>query len=563
MHPVRTELRKLAALSAPAAASQLSTMLLGVVDTLMVSRVGVEAIAAAALANVWIFGTIMVANGVVLGIDPLVAQAHGARDGEAAGRALQRGLVLALIWSVPVGLLWSQTGTFLRWTGQEPALAQLAQDFTTVQIPTIPCFLGYVALRSYLQGRELMRPALWVILIANVFNAFGNWVLIYGHLGMPPLGLVGSGIATSTTRLLAFVGLVAWVRVFQLHRGAWVPWSRAAYEPRALAAVMTIGLPVALQIGLEIWAFSGSAVLVGWLGASALAAHTITLNMAALAFMAPLGIAQGTVTRVGNLIGAGDLDGAQRAGWIAIAMGAGVMSLSAVLFVTARHLLPLAYTDVPEVTVLAATILPIAGAFQIFDGTQVVAAGVLRGMGRTRPGAVFNFIAFWVIGLPLGAWLAFRDGYALAGIWYGLSVGLAVVAALLLVWVYWYGPASLVRPARDVPRREPTTPTDEAPLPDTVEVPIEDAIDLHFFAPGDIPSVVEAYLDAAAEAGFAEVRVIHGRGKGVQRMRVQRLLAGHPLVARFADAPPERGGTGATLVWLRPDVSRGRQGGPR
>lgn len=547
MHPARIELKKLAALSAPAAASQLSSMLLGVVDTLMVSRVGVDAIAAAALANVWIFGTLLVANGIVLGIDPLVAQAHGARDGEGAARALQRGIVLALIASVPVALLWSQTGTFLRWTGQDPTLAQMAQDFTVVQIPSIPAFLVYVAVRSWLQGRELMRPALWISLAANVCNLFGNWALIYGHLGAPPLGLVGSGIATAITRFLALGGLVAWARVFELHRGAWVPWSRAAVDPRALKAVLMIGLPVALQIGLEIWAFSGSAVLVGWLGATQLAAHTITLNMAALAFMAPLGIAQGTITRVGNLIGGGDHLGAQRAGWLAIAMGAAVMTLSAVLFVVARHALPRAYTAVPEVVALAGLILPIAGAFQIFDGTQVVAAGVLRGMGRTRPGAVFNLVAFWVIGLPLGSWLAFRGGYGLAGIWWGMCIGLAVVAALLLVWVYAYGPASLA--PRAAPSHRPPE-DDDAPLPDTVEIPIEDAIDLHFFAPADIPSVVEAYLDAAADAGFAEVRVIHGRGKGVQRQRVQRLLRDHPLVARFADAPPERGRTGATLVWL-------------
>jgi hypothetical protein len=239
------------------------------------------------------------------------------------------------------------------------------------------------------------------------------------------------------------------------------------------------------------------------------------------------------------------------------------MSLSAVVFVSARHVLPYAYTDVPDVVALATTILPIAGAFQIFDGTQVVAAGVLRGMGRTRPGAVFNFVAFWVIGLPLGSWLAFRAGDGLAGIWSGLCIGLAVVAALLLCWVYWYGPSSLAPRQRHVPRRQPTTSDDDEPLPETVHVPIEDAIDLHFFAPADVPSVVEAYLEAAADAGFGEVRVIHGRGKGVQRRRVQRLLAGHPLVARFADAPPERGGTGATLVWLRRDVSRARQGGPR
>jgi MATE family multidrug resistance protein len=445
--PVRAELRKLASLSLPVAATQVSTMLMGFVDTVMVGRVSVDAIAAASLANVWIFGTVMFANGVIFGIDPIVAQAHGAGQGARAGLALQRGTVLALALSLPLAGLWLGTERFLLAVGQDPALAAAAGRYAVVQIPGIPFFLSYGALRQYLQGRELVRPAMWVILLANVWNALANWVLIFGNLGAPALGLVGAGIATTLTRVASWAGLLLWVRIRVLHRGAWLPWSRDAFDPRGLGAVVAIGLPVALQMSLEIWAFSGAAILAGWLGSVPLAAHTIALNMAALAFMMPLGISQGVMTRVGNLIGAARYQDAQRSARVAIAMGAGVMCFSAVAFVLLRHRLPTLYTRDDAVIALCATILPIAAAFQIFDGTQVVGCGVLRGMGQTRPASVFNLLGYWVLGLPLGGWLAFRTDYGLAGIWWGLCFGLGVVALLLVRRIARHGPATLAPPS--------------------------------------------------------------------------------------------------------------------
>jgi MATE family multidrug resistance protein len=437
------EARRLASLAIPVCATQVGSMLLGFVDTILLGRLSVDALAAASLANVWIFGTLMFANGVVFGIDPLITQAHGAGDGRGAARALQQGLVLSLALSVPVALLWAATDRFLILAGQDPDLARGALTFTVVQIPSIPCFLAYSVLRQYLQGRELVRPALWIMLVANVFNAGAAWALIFGKLGLPALGLLGAGIATSLTRLLSLLGLALWVRAFALHRGAWAPWGPAAWSPAALRRVLAIGIPVAVQISLEIWAFSGAALLAGRLGAEAVAAHTIALNLAALAFMMPLGIAQGAVVRVGNLIGARNLPGAQRAAWVALALGGGVMTLSATAFVVLRNELPRLYTPDASLVAAAAAVLPIAAAFQVFDGTQVVGCGVLRGMGRTRPAAIFNLIGYWVLGLPFGAWLAFRADWGLAGIWWGLATGLAVVAACLVAWVRWRGPASL------------------------------------------------------------------------------------------------------------------------
>jgi MATE family multidrug resistance protein len=280
-----------------------------------------------------------------------------------------------------------------------------------------------------------------VILFANVVNAGLAWALIFGHLGFPTLGLFGAGLATSLTRGFCFFGLVWMIRYLALHAGAWPRPSAAIFDAAALRQVLGLGVPVAIHFSLEIWAFSGAALLAGLLGALPLAAHTISLNLASLSFMLPLGISMGAVTRVGNLLGARQPEDAQRAAWVAIAFGAGVMALCGAGFLAFAHALPRLYTTDAAVIAVAATILPIAAAFQIFDGTQVVCCGVLRGMGRTRPAAWFNLLGYWVLGLPIGAWLAFRAGWGLHGIWWGLCFGLFVVASSLVLFVRARGPA--------------------------------------------------------------------------------------------------------------------------
>jgi MATE family multidrug resistance protein len=441
--PVRTEIRALLALAVPAAATQLSTMLMGFVDTVLLGHVGVAELAAASIANVWIHGTLFFAMGVIIGIDPLIAQAHGRGDAAATGLAAQRGLVIAMALSVPVGLCWWATEWVLLAVGQDPQLAHNAQVFARIQIPSIPFFLAYSTLRQYLQCRGIVRPAMWVILVANVFNALFAWALIFGHLGFPVLGLWGAGLATCLTRGFCFFGLAWLMRYLALHVGAWPEPTRAIFDARAFRHILALGFPVAIHFSLEIWAFSGAALMAGWLGAVPLAAHTIALNLASLSFMLPLGISQGAVTRVGNLLGAGRPHDAERAAWVAIAFGASVMALCGAGFLLGRHALPEMYTTDLAVVAVAASVLPIAAAFQVFDGTQVVCCGVLRGMGRTRPAAWFNFLGYWLLGLPVGAWLAFRMDWGLHGIWWGLCFGLFVVASSLVLFVRARGPAQL------------------------------------------------------------------------------------------------------------------------
>ncbi len=442
-HPHSTlgEMRQLVALGGPAAFTQVGLMLMGVVNTIMVGRLGVHELDAASLGNVWLYGTILIGMGLMFGLDPILAQAHGARDGERVGVTLQQGLVLALITSVPLALAWLVTEPVLVLLGQRPALAAAAHDFLAVQIPSIPAFLAFGVLRQYLQSRGVVMPAVWLVVLGNCFNVLGNWVLIFGNLGFPALGLVGAGVATAATRVFMLAAMLAVILLARLHEGAWVPWSRRALHGRDLARVVKYGLPVAVQLGLETWAFQVATLIAGRLGETQLAAHTIVLNLASLSFMMPMGLSIGAAVRVGNLIGAGERERAQHAAHVALGLGAAVMLLSAGAFVGLRWLLPALYTDELAVITTAASILPIAAAFQLFDGVQVVGGGILRGTGKTVPAAVFNLVGYYVLALPLAAWLTFPAGLGLTGIWWGLVLGLAVVATALVLWVVRYGPA--------------------------------------------------------------------------------------------------------------------------
>jgi MATE family multidrug resistance protein len=257
-------------------------------------------------------------------------------------------------------------------------------------------------------------------------------MLIFGWFGAPALGLTGAALASSVTTLLEVVGLALWTRWFRLHVGAWRAWDRASFDRRGLLQAARLGAPVGAQMALEATAFAVATLMAGWIDQNALASHHVVLNMAALAFMVPLGVSQGASARIGNLIGARDDKGMRRSAMVALMLGAGVMTLSAATFTLLRHELPRLYTDVTIIVDLSATILPYAAAFQLFDGTQVVAGGLLRGMGRPDAAAWANLLGYYAFGLPLSYVLAFPLGLGLGGIWAGLVAGLAAVACLLV-----------------------------------------------------------------------------------------------------------------------------------
>jgi len=435
MTSLRTELTVVSRLSAPVVLAQLGMMLMGVVDTLMASRLGVAELAASALGNAWQWPFMSLGMGLVMGIDPLISQAHGRGDGPSTALALQRGIVLALLASLPIMLAMLFTRQGLLLCGQEPHVAELAGRYNRFKLPVAPCFLVYSALRQYLQGRTLMAPATWVIWLANIVHVGLNWAFIFGHLGLPALRLPGAGVATSLSMSLLVLGLGLWIWRFRLHAGAWRPWDRDVLRWQGLKQPARLGLPVGLQLGFETCAFCLSTLMAGWLGPEALASHQIVLNLASLAFMVPLGVSQGASVRVGNLLGAGDIAGMRRAVKASLLLGAGVMSFSALAFTLFRFQLPRLYNSDPHVIALAASIFPFAAAFQLCDGTQVVAGGVLRGMGRPDAAALVNLLGYYLVALPLAYVFGFVYGHGLQGIWLCLAGGLTIVAAALLLWV--------------------------------------------------------------------------------------------------------------------------------
>lgn len=450
MAPFVREIGRIARLAGPVAVTQLSLMLLWVVDTVMLFEVGVEAQDAASLGRIWATGTALVGAGILLGLDPVMAQAFGARDGRQLGHALQQGFLMCLVFSIPVGASWFLTEEILAWSGQAPELLAEAESYAVVQLPALPFFLAFGLLRQYLNCRSLMLPPLIIALVANLLNVGLNWVFVFGNLGAPALGATGAGIATALVEILSALALAGWILFFGLHRDAWSGFDRSAWNPLRLGPVLALGLPIGLHFGFELWAFHISTLWAGRLGDGIvpLAAHNIALQCASVSFMVPLGVSIGAATRVGNLIGAGRPADAQRAAWASFALGAGVMALFGVALVTGRELLPSWYTDDAAVIALCASILPIAAAFQVVDGVQVVGNGILRGMGRTRPAAVFHFVAFYVLALPLAWWLAFTLGYGLRGIWSALGAALATVSLCMLVYVKRRGPLTVAERVR-------------------------------------------------------------------------------------------------------------------
>lgn len=430
----RTETRTLLRLAWPAALTQLAMMMLGVVDTMMASHHSVDTLAAAAIAHQWSTTVLAFGIGAVMGIDPLISQAYGARDEATMSLGVQRGIVLSFVVSVPVLIAHVLTERVLLASGQDPIVARDAHRVVMLQLPSVPFFLLTVALRHYLQARNILRPALLVMIAGNLFNVVGNWALIFGHLGFPEMGLDGAAIATAVTRVLIFVLLALAIVRGKLHVGAWQGWSRTALDPKALAHVLSVGAPIGLQFLLEFGAFTVATFLAGRLGVIALGAHMVVLNLASLTFMVPLGVSIAAATRIGNLVGAGDVVTLRQSMHAAYALGVGAMAAFGVIFVVFDHALPTLYSDNAELISLAAWIMPIAAAFQICDGAQTVSAGVLRGMGRTTAPAVVTVLAHYTVGLPLGYYFAVELGHGLWGLWLGLAIALTLVAIVLATW---------------------------------------------------------------------------------------------------------------------------------
>jgi MATE family, multidrug efflux pump len=428
--PTLSDLRAMLRLALPVAAVQLGIMAMGVTDTIMVGHLSPAALAAAALGNLYFFIAGIFGQGTLMALDPVISQAVGARDEEAVSRALQRGLVVALALTVFTCLTFVPVEWVLRALRQPPEVIPDAASYVRIAIPGVFPFYAFVVFRQSLQAMHRVAPVLWTVLLANLLNAGLNWVFIYGNLGSPALGVAGSSIATSVSRwamalaVLSIAGRQVWHHL--------TPWRPETLAIEPLRRMLRLGLPIGVQYLLEYGAFAAAALLMGVLGTTQMAAHQIAINLASFTFMVPLGVSTATAVLVGHAIGAGDEDQARRSAVAGIFIGASFMCASALVFLVFPGALARSYTGDADVILLTAMLIPIAGVFQVFDGIQAVAAGVLRGVGDTHAPAIINVVGFWLIGLPVSWVLAFRLGGGAVGMWWGIVVGLAAVALILL-----------------------------------------------------------------------------------------------------------------------------------
>ncbi|MBK8979006.1 MAG: MATE family efflux transporter [Planctomycetes bacterium] len=428
-----SELRATLRLATPIVVAQLGQMGLGAVDVLMVGNYSDDALAGIAMGHVLFWSLAGFGYRVVTGIDPLAARSVGAGDRDGLRRACQGGLAIAVLLTIPLTLIGACARPILGALGQPAAVREAAGAYVLWSLPGLLPFLVFCALRQTLQAMARPRPVMVVLLAANVLNAIANYALIYGRLGMPELGLIGSAIASTIARVFLATALLtlAW----PLLREPLREHDRAATRWRALRPLVALGLPVGGQFLLESGAFSATAVMMGWIGGDAVAGHQVALTLAALSFMVPVGISLGAAVRVGHAIGRGDEPGMRRAAIVSIALGAAVMLSFAALFVLAPTTLARLFSKSPEIVPIAALLIPLAGVFQVSDGVQVVCGGVLRGLADTRTAFVAHLLSFWAVGLPIGYLLAFERGHGAAGLWWGLVVALSIVAVALLIYV--------------------------------------------------------------------------------------------------------------------------------
>ncbi len=431
----RAEVGPTLRLAIPLVLAELGWMSMAIVDTMMVGRLPNSAVAmgAVSLGSAIFIVLALFGEGLLLGLDTLVAQAFGAGKREDCHRSLINGVYLSIaltpLLSAPIFLM----PRFLHAIHVDTGLASETLPYTyALTIGLFPLLL-YFAVRRCLQAMNMVRPVAFALVTANIINALGNWVLIYGKWGFRPMGTVGSGWSTAIARVYMAAVLIGYLFWYDWRHRTDLLKTPVDIDLGRIKQLIALGMPAALQFTLESGVFAAVTSLIARLGAVPLATHQIALNTVAFTYMVPLGISSAAAVRVGQALGRRDPRGAGAAGGTAIFIGAAFMTLASVVLVVVPRWIARIYTTDEIVIRNATTLLAAGAAFQLFDGIQSVATGALRGAADTRTPMLCHFTAYWIIGLPLGAWLCFRRGWGALGLWVGLSLALILIGIVLLV----------------------------------------------------------------------------------------------------------------------------------
>lgn len=432
MNSYKYHIKHTVKLAYPVVIGQLGHIMMQVVDSVMVGKVGAAPLAASSLAGGLFFLIMVLGLGVSFAISPLVAMAHGANKTDECGLILRQGVIVNVILSFLLTIIMYFGADLIDYLGQPEDVTLLTISYLRILSYSILPFMMFQTFRQFSEGLTIMRPAMIIAIVANLVNVFVNWLLIFGNWGFPELGLDGAGWASFASRVFMALLMI----LFVLHSSR-----LKEYDPRihlrdinisVIKKILNIGLPSGFQYFFEVGAFSMAAVIIGWIGTDDLAAHQVAINLASITYMVALGISAASSIRVGNSVGKKNNIEVRKAGFSAFLLVAAFESVTGVIFILLRDFFPVLYIDDSSVISIASLLLIVAAIFQISDGLQAVGLGVLRGMADVKVPTAATFFAYWIVGLPTGYFLAFQFELGAVGVWIGLLIGLTVSAIILV-----------------------------------------------------------------------------------------------------------------------------------
>lgn len=429
----RSELNLTLKVAIPMILGQVGQIAMGVTDSLMVGHLGAVPLAASAFVNNVVSIPMVMLMGISSCISVKVSQAYGASQPRAITESFFNGSILTLLCTLVTVLILSLGRNELHLFGQPADVVTAAIPFyLSISLSLVPMLI-YLGAKYFCDAFSHTVPGMLVLGIGLLLNIILNYIFIYGHLGLPPMGLAGSGYATLCARTVMAIIMVTYIFRTQLYRQYLTGFLKMKASLPVLRQMAAIGFPSGLQYLFEVGAFAGSGLMMGWISTEVLAAHQIAINLASVTFMFALGLSLASSVRVGQAKGRNDREAIRRIGFSSLMFVGVLETLFALLFLLLRDILPTAYVNDAAVIAMASQLLVVAAAFQWFDGIQALALGLLRGLSDVKIPTLITFSAYWIIGVPLAYLLAFRFGMAQLGIWIGLLVALGF-ASVLLTW---------------------------------------------------------------------------------------------------------------------------------
>jgi len=420
-------------LAYPVMLSQLGQIMVGVSDSVMVGQLGTVPLASVSLGNSIFILFLTFGIGISFGVTPLIAKADGEQNSKTIIEILKHGFLVNFVTGLILFLLLYVTSYIFPYLNQPQDVIVMAKPYFVIISFSIIPFMIFQVFRQFAEGLSLTRQAMMITISGNILNIFLNYILIFGKLGFPAYGLYGAGVATLIARIYMACAMVIFVKYGVYFRKYWMLFNRKGFDKRLIHKILNIGIPSGMQFIFEVGAFSMAAIMIGWLGASSLAAHQIAINLAAITYMMATGLAAATTIRVGNQLGRKDFVAMRKVGFTGFLMSGVFMSLNAVILIIGRFYFPNLYIHEAEVIEIASTLIFVAALFQLSDGIQVVGLGALRGMADVKIPTLITLIAYWILALPIGYFLGFKLNLGAFGVWIGLLAGLTITAILLLI----------------------------------------------------------------------------------------------------------------------------------